>query len=374
MRINKLAFLVVSSATPLALSESERAMRRPKRRASNAKISCYASTSLLSSQGEAGYHPSPAASPGLRHGGMRQLSEAEVISYNEGSWELKRDEVVKAVKDVIAGDETNFQLNEMMGETLQVLLIEEDGMTISTEDLDGEFTLVNAFIKKSPDVEYQVDCPANDGGDKCTVKEVKKQDEDGNDLVTCFADESTITKEDIPAECGEEMYDMALYALPGPHFILAGTKSIDLDLPSSNTICPKSIAFSTADGRQMGKQIVSPYMEDIKDLPKHSVGVAALADVLEAEDNAEAIDEASYDMATNNCVSYASSIWRRLGFDHDNEEMANFVIHNIMIDESQLEKLASEVGVSGRRLLKAIDSKRLENFVKNAVFSHFNLK
>eukprot|EP00957_Ditylum_brightwellii_P091614 6975964-Ditylum_brightwellii.AAC.1 len=64
-------------------------------------------------------------------------------------------------------------------------------------------------------------------------------------------------------------------------------------------------------------------MEDIKDLPKHALGVAALADVLEAEDYAEAIDETSYDMVTNNCVNYASSIWCRLEFE-ETKDLANF--------------------------------------------------
>jgi hypothetical protein len=145
---------------------------------------------------------------------------------------------------------------------------------------------------------------------------------------------ATVKKADIPTECGDEMYDMALYALPGPHFILAGTKS--LDSSSVNPICPKSIAFSTMDGGQIGKkQIVSPYMEDIKDLPKHTLGVAALTDILKAEENAEAIDEASYDVLKNNCIHYASSIWRRLGFD-ETEDLGNFLVQSIIIDEDLL--------------------------------------
>jgi hypothetical protein len=215
--------------------------------------------------------------------------------------------------------------------------------------------------------EYQVDCPASDDGDKCTVEEVNQQDDDGNDLVACFTEESTITKEDIPAECGEEMYDMALYALPGPHFILAGTKSLDHSDPSSSsTICPKSIALATMNGKQMGKQIVSPHLEDIKDLQKHTLGVAALADVLSAEENAEAIDETSYDIVTNNCVNYASRIWRRLEFD-ETEDLANFVVQNIIVDEAQLEELTTKHG--GRRLLKTMFKKGVETFVRSAVYS-----
>jgi hypothetical protein len=53
-------------------------------------------------------------------------------------------------------------------------------------------------------------------------------------------------------------------------------------------ICPQSLAFSTMDGGQSGnKQIVSPNLdlEEFKDLPKHDLGVAALADILKAEEN-----------------------------------------------------------------------------------------
>jgi hypothetical protein len=331
------------------------------------------------SQREMEYSSSPPASHNsLRgDGDMRkpatEAKEATVIRYTEDSWKLSRDEVANAVKQVLSGDQTNFQLNDILsGEdaTLQVFLITDDGMNISTQDLDKEFTIKNAFIERRPDIMYQVDCPAKGNGDTCTVKVLGQQDEAGNDLVTCFAEDSTITKEDIPAECGGEMYDMALYALPGPHFILAGTKS--LDSSSVNPICPKSIAFSTMDGGQIGrKQIVSPYMEDIKDLPKHTLGVAALADVLEAESGAEAIDEASYDMLNNNCVHYASSIWRRLGFD-ETEDLANFLIDNIIVDEAQLEEMMSKQ-LGGRRLIEAMSHEGHEEFVKNVVYSQLYL-
>ncbi len=368
MHINKLAILLAAAASPTAYSMI-------RKQTNSQASSCYASTSLLSSPERTEQHSSLAlaANPNLRRGNMRELgnNEATVIDYEAGGGELTRDEVVNAVKEVIAGNKTTFQLNMMINDTLQVLLLQQDGMTVSTENLDSEFTLVNAFIEKSPNVMYQVKCPASDGGNICTVKKVNQQDEDGNDLVTCFAEESTITKDDIPAECDEEMYDMALYALPGPHFILAGTKSLDLNSSSSNTNnCPRSIAFSTMDGEQMGKQIVSPYMEDFKDLPKHALGLAALADVLKAEENAEAIDEASFDIVTNNCVNYASRIWRRLEFD-ETEDLANFLVRNIVVDEAQLEKLASKHG--GRRLLKDMFKKGLEKFWKNVVYSQLYL-
>jgi hypothetical protein len=125
------------------------------------------------------------------------------------------------------------------------------------------------------------------------------------------------------------------------------------------------------DGGQIGKkQIVSPYMEDIKDLPKHTLGVAALTDILKAEENAEAIDEASFDVRTNNCVHYASSIWRRLGFD-ETEDLADFVVDHIIIDEDLVENMLSRHG--GRMLLKAVRTKGLEDYWKNVVYSQLYL-
>jgi hypothetical protein len=76
---------------------------------------------------------------------------------------------------------------------------------------------------------------------------------------------STITKEDIPAECGDEMYDVTLHALPGPHFILAATKSPE---SSNDSTCPESLAFDTMHGGIFNKQILSPHLdEDFKTFP-----------------------------------------------------------------------------------------------------------
>ncbi len=378
MRINKLAILVTAATAgavqgghPMAQSTA-----RCYASASSMAVSSSSSMTKRQSQREMEHSSSPPGSHNsLRgDGDMRKLAtkEATIIDYKEDSWKLSREEVVEAVEQVINGAETHFQLNVVASShasPLQVKLLTEDSMNISTQDLNEAFTITNAFIEDEPETIYQVDCPAKGNGDTCTVK-LAQQDEAGNDLVTCFAEDSTITKEDIPTECDDEMYDMALYALPGPHFILAGTKS--LDSSSVNPICPKSIAFSTMDGGQIGrKQIVSPYIEDIKDLPKHTLGVAALADMLEAESRAEAIGDESFDWATNNCVHYASSIWRRLGFD-ETQDLGNFVVHNIIIDEAQLEEMMSKQ-LGGRRLIEAMSHEGHEEFVKNVVYSQLYL-
>jgi hypothetical protein len=315
--------------------------------------------------------PAPASisKPSLRGGDMSNLGD--VIHYKVGSWELARDEVVNAVEDAIDDDEVNFQLN--ITGSPQLLHIIRDNMTVSVEDIKShQFTIKNAFLEEFPGKMYEVNCPASKDGNTCIVRDMAQQDEAGNDLVTCFAEESIISKEDIPTECDNEMYNVTLHALTGPHFILAATKS--LDSSSANPICPQSLAFSTMDGGQSGtKQIVSPNLDlgEFKDLPKHHLGVAALADVLEAEENADPIDDKSFDLATNNCVTYASSIWRKLEFV-ETEDLANFLVDNIIVDEAQLEEMMSKQ-LGGRRLIEAMSHEGHEEFVKNVVYSQLYL-
>ena len=180
--------------------------------------------------------------------------------------------------------------------------------------------------------------------------------------------DNTVTKEDIPAECGDEMYDVTLYALPGPHFILAATKSLE---SSKDSTCPKSLAFDTVYGGIFNKQILSSHLVDqFKDFPKHTLGVAALADALKAEENAEAINATSFHLVTNNCLTYATSVWRRLGFDVT-EDLNNFLIDNILLNQAHLTEMTSLFGE--RRLLGAISSQGYEEFWSNFVYSQLYL-
>ena len=79
-------------------------------------------------------------------------------------------------------------------------------------------------------------------GSTLNLKQVNQEGED--DLVSCLSMESFITKENISSdsECENEMYNVALSVVPGPHFFLLATKSPD---SSSNVICPTTLAFDT---------------------------------------------------------------------------------------------------------------------------------
>jgi hypothetical protein len=150
MHINKLAILLAAAASPTAHSGLICPGKCPH------QTRCYSSsTSLLElashekrELGHSSSPPPPAANPGLRRGDMRNL-RATVINYEAESRTLARDEVVKAVEDVITGDKTDFQLNVMMGDTLKVLRLQNHGMTVSHQNLKEKFTLVNAFIEDS---------------------------------------------------------------------------------------------------------------------------------------------------------------------------------------------------------------------------------
>jgi hypothetical protein len=338
---------------------------------------CYASNSftstLVTTSESAGY--TAAANPSLRLGAptasSRKLEDVDIVHYKNDTLQLLRSEVAKAVQDALDGDVSSFQLNVApeTGEGVWTLKITENGMEVSTGDLSGAFTIKNAFLEKWPKRVYQVNCPApsiNDN-DYCTVLLVDDDEVgEGEQLVNCLEKDSHITKEDIPAECGHEMYNVALYAAPGPHFFLVGIKSSD-DSTSGTIICPKALAFDSLMG---GKKIVSPYVSDIEALPKHDIGVAMLTDVLKAEENADAIDVSSYDMLKNNCIHYAFSIWRSwrtLGLD-EAEDLADFIIANVINDDSLGQRASNWRG--GRRLLSAVEDGIFETFVRNAVYSH----
>ena len=96
--------------------------------------------------------------------------------------------------------------------------------------------------------------------------------------MSCLSTESSITKESISTECENEMYDVAVSVVPGPHFFLIATKS---PYSTSNVICPTTFAFDTVN---FDKKIAAPYEEDFKALPSYEFKTAVkLTYLLEAE-------------------------------------------------------------------------------------------
>jgi hypothetical protein len=202
--------------------------------------------------------------------------------------------------------------------------------------------------------------PTDDVGSTLNLKQVNQEGED-EVLVSCLSTESFITKESISTECENEMYDVAVSVVPGPHFFLLATKSPD---SSSNAICPTTLAFDTLN---FEKKIAAPYEEDFKALPSYELKTAVkLTDLLEAEESAESHDASNFDVLTNNCVHYASKIWRHLGV-HETEDLADFIVANIINDENVLNSWEDE-GV--RRLVQTVMT---EGRVKKIVYSQLHL-
>jgi len=201
--------------------------------------------------------------------------------------------------------------------------------------------------------------PTDDVGSTLNLKQVNQKGED--DLVSCLSMESFITKEDISSECENEMYNVALSAVPGPHFFLIATKSPD---SSSNVICPTTLAFDTLD---FEKKIVVPYYKDFKALPSYDFETAVkLIDILEAEESAESFDALTFDVVTNSCLHYASRITRPLGLE-ETEDLADFIVANTINDEN-VSNLGRHQG--GRRLVQAVMT---EGVLKKIVISQLHL-
>ena len=90
--------------------------------------------------------------------------------------------------------------------------------------------------------------------------------------------------------------------------------------------CPTNIALFSLDGQ---KNKIT--LEDITEYQKHHLGQAILGNVLKAEEKTNPTDEAAFNLATNNCVHYARSLWRLLDFP-ESDELARFVIENVVND------------------------------------------
>ena len=105
---------------------------------------------------------------------------------------------------------------------------------------------------------------------------------------------------------------------------------------------------------------------------KHRLGLASLGDILNAEENVEAIDASEYDYLTNGCAHYAQRIWRSLGFD-ETEALANFFVENIVDDSRSMERAEKSKG--GIRALASIvigGKGGFKDYVEGVVYSQLD--
>ena len=177
------------------------------------------------------------------------------------------------------------------------------------------------------------------------------------------------------AVCFDEIYNIDLSAVfGGPHFFLIGTKEDEdadgTDNKNDYSSCPQNIAM---DQFHWQKKMGIMIEEDFKDLRKHRLGSASLGDILEAEENVEAIDASEYDYLTNGCAHYAQRIWRSLGFD-ETEALANFFVENIVDDSRSMERAEKSKG--GIRALASIvigGKGGFKDYVEGVVYSQIDI-
>lgn len=96
----------------------------------------------------------------------RFLSEGNVVHYSDSTQTVPRVEVVSAVQAALSGNQ-NFEMQTNLGDAIAFQDLNRNDMILSSGDLDGDFSITNAFVVDSPEVVYQVTCPAD--SDECDV-------------------------------------------------------------------------------------------------------------------------------------------------------------------------------------------------------------
>ena len=181
------------------------------------------------------------------------------------------------------------------------------------------------FVVDNPEVNYEVTCPAD--GQECHVAAVGLQ-----------FDGCVLKDEIIPDQCLDEDYDLNLYVVHGPHYMLGAT---------NGGKCP-NVALSYVKGAKQKIMFSSAATDNI---PSHSFGKkVTLRDFLKAEKEAP---EGEFDLMSNNCVHYAASIWRDLE-SPETHELAQFIVTNFANHPSFEDMAKSSFGGLRYLLAKAI--------------------
>ena len=293
---------------------------------------------------------------------------ASIVHFDPDTMTIPRDEVTNAVQHALNGD-TNFELQEPVdtqaGHVMMILDLTRNGMSIDAlDDLDptsGAFTIQNSFIVNYPELDYKIMCPpGNSPNAKCLCSCSIKQ----------MGTSSYIVRdEDVASECIDQIYDVSLYAIKGPHFLVGVSPQEGGGVRGND--CPQIIAFDTPNGEKKKLSLVN--IEDIKGLSVHMLGSAKLGAIIEAEEQADIIDGSNFDLVSNNCVHYAIDIWRYLGFKETND-LALFIIDHLMSDNN-FENLAMN-HIGGVRYLAAKTIGGLgawEMFIEHVVYSQLDI-
>eukprot|EP00956_Cyclotella_meneghiniana_P023431 scaffold45649_cov55-Cyclotella_meneghiniana.AAC.1 len=181
------------------------------------------------------------------------------------------------------------------------------------------------------------------------------------------------TSKDIPSSCLNNIYDVELRTVKDDeeaHFLLTAKSS---DEKSSDDKCPEVLTFTSINEKKSTHRV-----QDITKFDEGSssflLGKASLEEIIDAERSVEAIKDSKYELTKNSCVHYAGHIWRKLQFDETNE-LASFLIENLLKDDGFLKVARSKLSAGGLRVMSYVAGKgSLKDFVKDTVYSQLNIK
>jgi hypothetical protein len=104
--------------------------------------------------------------------------------------------------------------------------------------------------------------------------------------------------------------------------------------------------------------------------------ITSLEKIIDAESVVEPVDDSKYDLTKNSCFHYAGSIWRELGF-HETNELATFLVQNLIKDGGFINVARDKVKVGGLRVLATYMAGGdivFEKYVNDTVFSQLNIE
>jgi hypothetical protein len=301
--------------------------------------------------------------------------DSVAIDYDQENGLIPRSQVVDAivneeVQQISVDIYGNGQMHTVLLSNVQVTHMEN----VEDPELILPFSLSGAVLVEFPDFVFTVICDDAEEQMDCRVVrqlEYNVTQSSSTTLPTSseeLVDSCNAVADDISMECLDLEYTVALYAIASPHFSLVATMNNQDKV--GNMECPRIISFNSLDGKKKRHVVQESLAEG---LHHHVFGAAKLGDILKAEEQVDAIKDSEFDVESNNCVTFAANIWRRLGFK-ETVQLAEFLTENIVDDEgtpSFLNAMRSAKSATGRRALAALalGKDSMNKYVSNVVSS-----
>ena len=295
----------------------------------------------------------------------------ETIDYDQESGLIPRSEVVEAILNEVGQVYVDIygdgKVHKILLSNIQLMHSYND---VNDPNFVLSFHISGAVLEQYPDFKFTIQCGNEDEESDCQVKGTPPDIPEESETVSPtsaphLTKSCNAVAEDVPVECFGLEYSVALYAIASPHFSLVAAMADE-----DNLDCPRIIAFNSLEGEKKRHFVDESLAED---LPHHKFGMAKLGEILNAEEQVEAIKESEFDVATNNCVTYAADIWRQLGFK-ETVPLAEFLIEHVVYDKETptfLDTLRKLKSGNGRRALAALalGKDSLKGYFTDVVYS-----